>query len=241
MRRAAARGRGSVVIDVLRSGRQVDEAVEYLRSRAVPLHGTRWKNWDHALLLRRAEALGADAAIADLGSGHGHTLDALHAAGQRSLTGIDLQLQRSMRLRRLAWSVGLGRFRPAFLIRQGDLTRTGLPTASVELASCISVVEHGVDLEGFYRECARILRPGGRLLVTTDYWPEKVEPRRPIELFGLPWRVFDAEAVEAMIRSAAGHGLHLQRRPGDLDAGERVVSFEGLEYTFIALDFERAA
>jgi SAM-dependent methyltransferase len=49
-----------------------------------------------------------------------------------------------------------------------------LATSRFDLAACISVIEHEVGLEAFFKEAFRILKPGGIFFVTTDYWEEKM-------------------------------------------------------------------
>lgn len=46
-------------------------------------------------------------------------------------------------------------------------SRLPLPDASVDLCFADAVVEHLEDVDAFFSECARVLRPGGRLLVRT--------------------------------------------------------------------------
>ena len=57
---------------------------------------------------------------------------------------------------------------------KGDLTDTGLPAAHFDYLTCLSVIEHGVDVRAFVAECARLLKPGGKLFVTFDYWNPKI-------------------------------------------------------------------
>lgn len=56
-----------------------------------------------------------------------------------------------------------------------------LPDASVDLVLSTQVLEHAADPQVYVRECARVLRPGGKLLLSThgvmfyhpdpeDYW-----------------------------------------------------------------------
>jgi len=54
------------------------------------------------------------------------------------------------------------------VIRRGDIT-TRLPfeDASVDQATCLAVLEHIRDPLPILRECRRVLRPGGRLILTT--------------------------------------------------------------------------
>jgi 2-polyprenyl-3-methyl-5-hydroxy-6-metoxy-1,4-benzoquinol methylase len=57
---------------------------------------------------------------------------------------------------------------PGVLVRQADLSRR-LPydDASFDYLSCLEGIEHLEDQFAFIRECWRILRPGGRMLVST--------------------------------------------------------------------------
>ena len=48
--------------------------------------------------------------------------------------------------------------RDGVVFRYGDVTDTGLPTGHLDAITCMSVIEHGVPLEGFIAESARLLR-----------------------------------------------------------------------------------
>jgi len=48
-----------------------------------------------------------------------------------------------------------------------DRSRLQLPDASVDLCFADAVVEHLEDVDTFFAECSRVLRPGGHLLVRT--------------------------------------------------------------------------
>ena len=118
------------------------------------------------------------AKVVDLGCGRGDTLKLLCAAGFSNLAGIDFTLPWQVRLRQL---VGMKRGRtlktPYRLIR-GDIVQTGIDSASCDAVVCVSTIEHGVDLEAFMREAARLLHPGGTLFITTDYWEDKIATNR---------------------------------------------------------------
>src|SRR3546814_2079140 len=90
-----------------------------------------------------------------------------------------------------------------------DLTRTDYPDAFFQAVTCVSVIEHNVDLAGFCAEMRRILRPGGLLLVSTDYWSE------PVDCTGIfPYgreagemHVFSARELRELSALAAAHQL----------------------------------
>lgn len=50
---------------------------------------------------------------------------------------------------------------------RGDLQRLPLADGSVEAVVCLQVLEHLHDQPGFLRECARVLRPAGTLVLST--------------------------------------------------------------------------
>lgn len=96
--------------------------------------------------------------------------------------------------------------RPPYTLASRDLLHTGVASGSLDVLSCLSVIEHGIDLAAFFSEAARMLRVGGRLYVSTDYWEPKLDTSHR-RMFGLPWTVFDAEELTAIAALAVTHGL----------------------------------
>jgi SAM-dependent methyltransferase len=224
------------MIEVLRDWSDVGRATQTLRRRALPEHGLPEKNWDLAQIARLLDGLGRDAHVVDLGCGGLHGLRFLAALGFARLTGIDLAItpyERAVQLRRL---MRTGRL--PFRLRRCSLTATGLPAGAADAAVALSVLEHGVDPEAFCAEASRILRPGAPLFVSADYWPEPVAPGPA--LFGLPWTILDRAAVASLIATAARHGLGLEREAAVPEARDRVVVWQGREYTFISIIFRKA-
>ena len=123
---------------------------------------------------------------------------------------------------------------------EADLTRTPFKDHQFDCITSLSVVEHGVDPERYFREMSRVLKPGGVLLTSTDYWPQKVRtwtvPRR-ITL-GLPWRIFSEREIHEFIRVSQRYGFMLLE-PLECVALEPVVHYFGKAYTFIAFWLEK--
>lgn len=57
------------------------------------------------------------------------------------------------------------------LIRHEDLTKLSFPTGSFDLIISQEVFEHVADYQRAFFECARILRPGGKLVFTVPFFP----------------------------------------------------------------------
>jgi len=123
--------------------------------------------------------------------------------------------------------------------KYGDITKTDFEDSSFEAISCLSVVEHGVDIESFFKEVSRILKPGGMLVVSTDYWPTSIETKNQ-KAFGVPIKIFTKKNILNMIRIARTYGLFLESNV-KFKAKEKVVHWKeyGLKYTFILLIFRK--
>lgn len=89
----------------------------------------------------------------------------------------------------------------------GDLTTTGLPSQYFKNITCLSVLEHQVDLNKFAVEVSRLLEIKGKLFVTFDYW----EPQRvpTISLYNLTWLPFDQKKLTSLISCCREQGLEL--------------------------------
>jgi SAM-dependent methyltransferase len=80
---------------------------------------------------------------------------------------------------------------------------------SFDFVTCLSVIEHGVNLDKFVFEMTRVLRRGGKFVITFDFWPW---PKGN----GLSWK-----ELEDMLDVMRVNGLQLE--PIDRTIGEPVV------------------
>lgn len=97
--------------------------------------------------------------ICDLGCGAGAMWEVLQEYGL--VIGVDRSLL-SMRLCRARGYAGLV---------LGAVEQLPLASSSLDLAGMTDVLEHIEDDEGAIRECARVLRPGGILVLTVPAFP----------------------------------------------------------------------
>nr|WP_246315562.1 glycosyltransferase [Kineococcus aurantiacus] len=223
---------------VLHDTAEVADAVAQTARLRLPAHPDAPKNWD---------ALGAVAAVltlADDGSRTARVLDAgsaryspvlpwlrLYGLGREkgSLAGINLEF-------------GATVHRDGVEFRRGDVTDTGLADASLDAVTCMSVIEHGVPVEAFLAETARVLRPGGVLALSTDYDQDPPDTTG-VTAYGAQVKIFSPADLRDLVAVAARLGLDLVGELTDevLAHPERPVHWKrtGLDYTFVLLTFVR--
>jgi glycosyltransferase involved in cell wall biosynthesis/SAM-dependent methyltransferase len=204
------------------------------------------KYWDNWRAIQALQArIGGSEPIVDLGCRSGILLTWLDQLGYQRLYGCDVRYPLpplKAALRQGLWSTVYAGVRMAVRHRAGmrraSVERTGFPSGHFAAATCMSVVEHGVDLPEFFAECARILRPRGVLALSTDYWPERID-LRGMRRFAGPDRIFDHAGALALCEAAEHNGLHVAGEP-QLDTVEAVIESDGFRFTFLYILFERA-
>lgn len=213
---------------VLKRRTEVDAAVHEARRLRLPLHPTRAKNWDVLGAVRAVvEHCGTDARVLDGGAARYSTvLPSLRLYGLRELAGINPEFRGTTH-------------RGPVRFRHGDITATGLHSGSLDAVTCMSVIEHGVDVPAFLAETARVLRPGGLLVLSTDFDKDPPDTSH-LAAYGETVHIFGPGEIENLVADAASAGLELH---GELDLAhpERPVHWprHGLDYTFVLLTFEK--
>ena len=165
-------------------------------------------NAANALILAEAQALGRAVLIADLGCGVGASL--LHMlphlpAGSRGfgLTLSQLQAQLGGRIFKAEAVPGL--------ICEADFQHLPL-AAGFDLAYAIESFVHAFEPGQFMAEAARLLRPGGRLILVDDFLRSAAvdkQDQKWLDLYRRGWHVHSLLTPEALAELAAGHGLRL--------------------------------
>lgn len=209
----------------LKSTAQWQQALAEQRRLGLPVHNDGPKNWDTQII--SAAMLSTDGPILDAGAEtYSMILAALYLYGRRELTGINLTFDKPFRR-------GPIQFEP------GDITRTRFANESFAGVACQSVVEHGVDLHAYFTEMSRILRPGGVLSTSTDYFPESVHTGGKIA-YGVPVKIFTRQDILDALDFAAGVGLTPTHKV-DLDCAQRPVHWKrmDLRYTFICITLRK--
>ena len=150
-------------------------------------------------LLKLCAVLPANARILDVGCGDGFHLGLLREFGKPGwvLEGIDLSERAVAAARRAALHVKLG-----------EIENPHLPDAAYHLILLIATIEHVGNPVSVLRAAARLLRPGGRVLIVTDNTATldfRLWSRRHWGGYHFPrhWNLFNLETLRKLAGKAS--------------------------------------
>jgi SAM-dependent methyltransferase len=212
----------------LKSRAEWQQAFENARKLHAPLHRGHEKNWDHLAAVSAILAhTPASARILDAGAEYySNVLPALFLYGYRDLYGINLSFTDPVR-------------RGPICYLRGDITHTQFPKDYFDAIACLSVIEHGVPLKAYFEEMHRILKPGGRLITSTDYYPTPVDTHGQTA-HGSPIKIFSKPEIQAALQMAKDIGFEPTGEI-DLECEERPIRWDpfGLDYTFLLFTLQK--
>jgi len=110
--------------------------------------------------------------LVDMGTGTGRVLEVLAPHVEQGI-GIDLSREMLAVARANLESAGLRHC----MVRQGDITQLPLPAASADAVTIHQVLHYAVDPAAVVAEAARVLKPGGQLVIV-DFAPHELEALR---------------------------------------------------------------
>lgn len=113
--------------------------------------------WEHVYRYAFAARFARDRIVLDVACGEGYGSAAMLKAGAKSVIGVDLSGEACDHARR---KYGID-------ARQGSAESLPLGDASVDLVVSFETIEHLTNPSRFVDECARVLGPGGMLVVST--------------------------------------------------------------------------
>jgi len=115
-----------------------------------------------------------------------------------------------------------------------NLEDTNYSDQMFDYVTSLSVIEHGINIEKYFREMSRIIKNNGYLLTSTDYWPDKLVNNKNVLSKGTPDNIFSRDEIENLVAIAEKSGLKLIE-PIDFEYKDKVVRWNsiGLDFTFI--------
>lgn len=121
----------------------------------------------------------------------------------------------------------------------GDITQTRFEEETFDAITCLSVIEHGVNLELYFKEMARILKRDGLLITSTDYWDSGVDAKGQVA-FGAPIHIFNREEIVSGLKLAEQFCLE-PISTINFQCREKAVRWEqhALDYTFIIFSLQK--
>lgn len=209
----------------LKSHEEVQAVLDEVQQAGLFLHPDPPKNWDAYRCLKYILSNTCKRArILDVGAEwYSPLLKWLFLYGYQQLDAINPAFQRCIRL-------GTIRYQP------GDGAHTVFSDSSFDIITCLSVIEHGMDPRTFLKETWRLLKPGGSVLISTDYWPYPIDTQGMFA-YGFPVRIFTKFDISNMVQIA--HEIGFLPLKGKLDFSVQlpVINWRGLRYTFMLLHF----
>jgi SAM-dependent methyltransferase len=228
-------------VRVLKNWTEVGEAIHFLDERGYRFHPNPPKSWDLRLIAELISDVDRQQLVLDLGAANLGATRLFHEMGFARIRGYDFTFSIFDRILQLRDWLGLVArrkhpTRPPYRLRRSDILRTGLSRECASAIACLSVVEHGVDHARFFDEAVRLLRPGGRLFLSTDYWDPKLDTRGRT-MFGLPWNIFCATELERLVEAGRKAGLGCATGPAQFECDQPVIRDGEFNYTFAAMAF----
>lgn len=186
----------------------------------LPSHPDIKKNWDSLaaldVILRNTDK---SSHIIDAGGEkYSALLPSLYFYGYKNLIGNNIAFKNEDSFRSIKYEYG-------------DITKTRFPSNSIDAVSCLSVIEHGVNLNDYFKEMSRIIKPGGILFTSTDYWENPIDTQGK-EAYGSPIKIFSGKDITDAINTAKEHNLELTEDI-NLKCNEKIVHWKDLDFTFI--------
>ncbi len=131
--------------------------MDFTGERMVPEQVVLSLFWEHVFRYRFAARHARRKTVLDIASGEGYGCHILKQAGASQVIGVDLSPE----------AVAHARSKYGIDARVGNAEAIPLPDQSVDLVVSFETVEHVPHPDRFVAEISRVLKPGGRLVMST--------------------------------------------------------------------------
>ena len=235
---------------VLKTISEVIEAEQGLQTLKLFRHHSRIKSWDTYKMIKMINDANRDSFVLDVGCYESPILPLLKRLGFTNLYGCDLVLKSSsdcnpcfnnntnssssFKYHEDYEPIAKMYGDKSYHLSIRNLEDTKYRDQVFDYVTSLSVIEHGVNIEKYFREMSRIIKSNGYLLTSTDYWPDKLVNNKNVLSKGSPDNIFSRDEIEKLIDVADKNGLKLIE-PIDFQYKDKVVRWNsiGLDFTFI--------
>lgn len=210
------------VIKMLRNKTEIGLSSENILKLGVMSHHDEQKNWDLSLSLEQVQKLSNRSKILDAGSGSKAVFaNAAQSLGAFKIYACDIQDYPGKNIN----------------FTNQDMSATNYKSNFFDLVACHSVIEHGVSIEKFFIEMFRIIKKGGCLIISTDFWPvyEDHSSKYPYGENNAPMKLFNNESIQDLLLIASNTGWIIPTYKKYEPFTPRPVYWERMDshYTFI--------
>jgi len=222
-------------IKALETNQELQNVKKLMSKQGIPQHRDHYKNWDMTMIYSHIPKSFRRKKIKILDAGSGGVssflkLSMYHFQNAERFA-IDFAHKNSAKLKKQGVDYS-----------QQNISETNFENAKFDLVCSISVIEHGVDLGKFVKEMSRIIKCGGYLYLTTDFWCENISTadKYPYGKNNPPMKIFNAIDIKELIDMVKSYGFQIQgNEPSKIYCQEKVVLWERMEeeYTFLFLPF----
>jgi SAM-dependent methyltransferase len=228
----------------------VKEAERALHKLQLFRHHSQIKSWDTYKMIKMISSTNRESFVLDVGCYESPILPMLKRLGFINLYGCDLVLKSSdcnpnftnnnnnnnssFKYHEDYEPIAKMYSDKSYKLSIRDIEDTNYSDQMFDYVTSLSVIEHGVNIERYFREMSRIIKSNGYLLTSTDYWPDKLVNNKTVLSKRTPDNIFSREEIENLVEIADKNGLKLIE-PIDFEYKDKVVRWNsiGLDFTFI--------
>lgn len=229
----------------------MEEAEHGLHKLQLFRHHSQIKSWDTYKMIKMMSSANRESFVLDVGCYESPILPMLKRLGFINLYGCDLVLKSSdcnpnftnnnnnnnnssFKYHEDYEPIAKMYSDKSYQLSIRDIEDTNYSDQMFDYVTSLSVIEHGVNIERYFREMSRIIKSNGYLLTSTDYWPDKLVNNKTVLSKRTPDNIFSREEIENLVEIADKNGLKLIE-PIDFEYKDKVVRWNsiGLDFTFI--------
>jgi SAM-dependent methyltransferase len=204
---------------------EIEYSSKRLKDMGLKGHHDKAKNWDLYLSVRNCQRTDKSSNILDAGSGSKAVFaKSMADLGFRNVFACDFQ---DIRVPQIKGS-------------RCDIVQTPYADNFFSAIACLSVVEHGVDLERFAKEMYRICKKGGELMISTDFWPQEEDhsDKYPYGKNMPPMKLFNNKSMQEFVAILRSTGWELPQFTPFSAPISRPIYWERMQASFTFVWFK---